>query len=302
MAKLTREEVIARVKERKSLANENLSGLDLSHADLSRADLSRANLGGADFQRAVLHEANLAVANLTEARLVEASLFNACLIEANLRGCDLHSANLEEANLSGADLTGANIYNIATTDWKIEGVKCEYVYNSLVRMPSSFDGDDFEYRAGLISSCENQMKKTRRDFAPGEFEQIYKSFPKLELIFKEGFSNLDHRVLLAIIDRSNVELPTANLKVRKMEKVGDTTIVTLSAETKEDTEKIADMLQEQYAKMRAEIATIKGLLTHQNPQSPLPLPVEFIQLPEIIRKLLDRLDKFKLPEEVIVNN
>lgn len=279
MAKLTREEVIARVKAGKSLLGEDLSELNLRWAYLCKANLSGANL-----KKANLIEADLSKADLNRTNLNKADLSGANLKKSNLSESNLDSANLESADLSGADLTGANIYNIATADWKIDGVKCEYVYNC-----RNFKNEEVR-------------EKTRRDFAPGEFEKIYKSFPKLELIFKEGFSNLDHRVLLAIIDHSNDELPNANLKVRKLENVGDTTIVTLITETKEDTEKIADILLEQYAKFEAELTTIRGLLTHPNPSSPLPLPPEFIQLKGIAVQLLNKLDKFKPPHEVIVNN
>ena len=42
MAKLTREDVIARVKSGDSLEQEDLSGLDLSGADLYQANLQKA--------------------------------------------------------------------------------------------------------------------------------------------------------------------------------------------------------------------------------------------------------------------
>lgn len=149
-------------------------------------------------------------------------------------------------------MTGANIYNIATADWKIKGIKCEYVYN-------------FKYK--------EDRKKTRRDFAPGEFEQIYKSFPKIELIFKKEFSHLDHRALLAIIDRINEELPTANCKLRKIEKAVDAT-ATLTAETKEAVEEIAKILPVQYANLLDELKKeIKRLSDHKNSELLSSLPV-----------------------------
>ena len=44
MPKLTRKDVIARVKSGDSLEQENLSGLDLTGADLNGANLNRAYL------------------------------------------------------------------------------------------------------------------------------------------------------------------------------------------------------------------------------------------------------------------
>lgn len=332
MAKLTRKQVIARVKAGKSLAGKDLSELDLSRANLSGAnlcntdlrgstlhrtdlrktDLSKTNLSKSDLWHADLCEANLCGsvlmgARLSESRLVKANLSGADLngarlrkaklkeadlrktnlCGANLRGADLNGANLREANLreskldsanfedadlSGADLTGANIWNIATADWKIEGVKCDYIYNS-------------KYHKGY--------KKTRRDFKPGEFEQIYKSFPKLELIFKEKFSHLDHRALLAVIDRINEELPNANLNLRKIERTGNDTSATLSAETKEAIEEIVkNSLQKHYSKVHDELKALKGVHALHNNPSLLPKQVSDLlnqQLQEIAEQPPDRL-------------
>ncbi|MGR3311078.1 MAG: pentapeptide repeat-containing protein [Candidatus Brocadiales bacterium] len=310
MAKLTREEVIARVRERKSLAREDLSGLDLSkadlvganfgganlskailvdadlfaaclyhanlsHANLSNADLSSTNLAETNLSGAYLTRANLFNANLMDADLTGSALFAANLRESNLRESNLDSANLHDANLSGADLTGVNIYNVATADWKIEGVKCEYAYNC------KYWGN------------KEELEKTRRDFAPGEFEQIYKSFPRLELIFKDEFSHLDHRALLAVIDRINQELPTANLNLRKMERVGNTTTTTLAAENKEAIEEIVkDLLQKHYSKIHDELKAIKGIPALQNISSQLPQQVSDMLHPllkEIIEQPSDKM-------------
>ncbi len=282
MAKLTREEVIARVKAGKSLAGKNLSGLDLSGVNLSgvnlsRADLRSADLLGTDLCRANLSGAYLTMTNLSEAKLRGATLFLTYLLSTKLEGANLResiidSAIFENADLSGADLTGANIWNIATADWKIDGVKCEYAYNS--KYPEGKD-------------------KTRRDFKPGEFEQIYKSFTKLELIFKEGFSLPDYSALLAVIDRINHELPTANLNLRKMERVGNTTTTTLAAENKEAIEEIVkNSLQKHYSKIHDELKAIKGIPALQNISSQLPQPVSDMlqpQLKEIIEQSSDRL-------------
>jgi uncharacterized protein YjbI with pentapeptide repeats len=318
MAKLTREEVIARVRGGKSLAKRdlskldlnntnfsgvnlsganlreadlngaclsganlsgaNLSGADLCEADLFRADLSKADIRGATLFGAILNETILNGAILCEAYLFRADLFLAKLKRANLRESNLGSANFEDADLSGADLTGANIWNIATADWKIDGVKCEYAYNC-----KAFEMDGWE--------------KTRRDFKPGEFEQIYKSFPKLELIFKEEFSHLDHRALLAVIDRINEELPNADLNLRKMERVGNTTTATLATKTIEDAEKTADMLPELFARMITGFEEIQGLLVHQNPQLPSSIPDQWLtQIKETIEQAIHP------PDDVVCGN
>ncbi|MGR3310696.1 MAG: pentapeptide repeat-containing protein [Candidatus Brocadiales bacterium] len=224
---------MVRAKKGQNLAKANLSGLNLRGITLRKANLSKADLSEADLSKADLSEANLSKADLYRANFRMAKLR-----DANLRECNLRSANFEDADLSGADLTGVNIWNIATADWKIDGVKCDYAYN---------------YK--LLWNKE-EKERTRRNFAPGEFEQIYKSFPRFELIFKEEFSHLDHRALLAVIDRINQELPTANLHLHKIERTGQDTTATLSAETKEAVEKVADILPEQYTRILAEFARI----------------------------------------------
>ena len=70
MAKLTFEEVIAKVKAGESLKEEDLSGIDLRLANLSGIDLRRAKLSGADLSRADLTGANLRFADLLGERNV----------------------------------------------------------------------------------------------------------------------------------------------------------------------------------------------------------------------------------------
>ena len=109
MSAMTREKILAAVREGRSL-----SGADLRRADLAGADLRRAVLFGADLRRADLAGADLAGADLfgadlAGANLYEADLFGADLFGADLAGADLFGANLRGANLRGADLIGANL-------------------------------------------------------------------------------------------------------------------------------------------------------------------------------------------------
>ncbi len=119
MAKLTREQVIKRIKKGESLANRNLSGLDLSNAKLLDTDLPENNLTGAipkvagpyaDMDYGVMfHGANLKGANLSRTNLHKADLTRANLSGANLSGADLSFAKLTGANLTGANLWEANL-------------------------------------------------------------------------------------------------------------------------------------------------------------------------------------------------
>lgn len=268
MAKLTREEVIDSVRRGEGLTNEDdLTGLDLSGANLSGAKLSNVPMSGTNLSGTNLSGTDLSEADLSDAYLLKANLRYVTLCGANLRDSNLDSVDFADADLSRADLTGTNIYNIATADWKIDGIKCEYVYNCK------------NYRN------KEEKEKTRRDFAPGEFEQIYKSFPRLELIFKEGFSNLDHQALLAVIN--HIELELSDLKIRKFENVGNTTTVTLNAETNDTITKAAEMLSKLYPEVVAGLAEIKNRLVSQNPQLPSSLPDQWLtQLKGIIEQAI----------------
>ncbi|MDM8522803.1 pentapeptide repeat-containing protein [Desulfococcaceae bacterium HSG8] len=78
-------------------------------------------------------------------------------IGANLRGADLRDLRLIGANLRAillrANITGARLYCTSRDKWKIDGIKCDYVY-----------WDE-----------EGEIREPKdRDFKPGEFEELYK--------------------------------------------------------------------------------------------------------------------------------
>ncbi len=87
-----REQVVALLREGKSLKLAELTGVDLSGLDLSGADLTGAHL----------ESANLQGTRLTGAILTEAVLAHAQLQKADLRGAQLQRANLGRAALAGA--------------------------------------------------------------------------------------------------------------------------------------------------------------------------------------------------------
>lgn len=89
---LLREQVIALLREGRSLALAELTGVDLSGIDFGGADLTGAHLESA---------------NLRGARLAGAKLEHAVLAHAQLHKADLRGAQLQGANLGGAALAGA---------------------------------------------------------------------------------------------------------------------------------------------------------------------------------------------------
>jgi uncharacterized protein YjbI with pentapeptide repeats len=92
VSKQRREQVLALLREGKSLALAELTGMDLSGVDFSGADLTGAHL----------ESANLQGAKFAKARLTEA-----VLAHAQLQGADLRGAQLQRANLGGAVLARA---------------------------------------------------------------------------------------------------------------------------------------------------------------------------------------------------
>jgi len=119
----------------------DLRDLYLRDVNLSGANLTDANLSGAYIRSANLREADLSLADLS----------NAILSLADIRDADLRGANL-----SDADITDANLFLAQRDYWKINGIKCDYVF---------WDSDG-----------KDRTPKDR-DFEPGEFEEIYKWRP-----------------------------------------------------------------------------------------------------------------------------
>ncbi|MBM4373816.1 MAG: pentapeptide repeat-containing protein [Deltaproteobacteria bacterium] len=122
--KLTRDDVLARVKAGESLSGADLRGLDLSRAALQSAKLDGANLDGANLDGADLCDADLADATLRNAS-AEGARFDhvtaeragleslaakrASFVGANLAGAKLSYGLLTGADFTRADLTRANL-------------------------------------------------------------------------------------------------------------------------------------------------------------------------------------------------
>ncbi|QFS43128.1 pentapeptide repeat-containing protein [Nostoc sphaeroides] len=108
------------------------------------------------FDRLNLRELNLQDANLQDASFLGTDLSEATLRNANLSGAKLVEAQIYQANLNEACLTGAYIENWGiSTDTKLEGVKCEYVY---MQLPTKDDPDP----------CRKPDNR-QETFKPGDF-------------------------------------------------------------------------------------------------------------------------------------
>ena len=175
-----------------NLAEANINGVNLSGVDFSTVDLSRVDFTGVDLSRADLRKANLKGANLSEVDLNGRNLSDTDLREADLRKANLCEANLNRANLEGADITGAHLYRTTKYDWRIEGIKCDYIF------------------------CDTEAKiplPKDRDFRPGEFERLFKQLPTIELVLESGVTPLDAFVMDQVVQAINEKRPELELKL-----------------------------------------------------------------------------------------
>jgi uncharacterized protein YjbI with pentapeptide repeats len=175
-----------------NLAEANINGVNLSGVDFSTVDFSRVDFTGVDLSRADLRKANLKGANLSEVDLNGRNLSDADLREADLRKANLCEANLNRANLEGADITGAHLYRTTKYDWRIEGIKCDYIF------------------------CDTEAKipfPKDRDFRPGEFERLFKQLPTIELVLESGVTPLDAFVMDQVVQAINEKRPELELKL-----------------------------------------------------------------------------------------
>jgi hypothetical protein len=100
---LSRDQILAVIRQSTDLKNLDASGLDLRGIDFREKNLADARFRYADLTGATFRGANLAGANLRHARLV---------------GCDFRNADLTGADLSHADLHGAIFGDTRTTGMK----------------------------------------------------------------------------------------------------------------------------------------------------------------------------------------
>jgi len=248
-----------------NLSNANLSKADLSSADLSDANLKYARLIEVNLVGSTLCKADLREAKLTRADLAEANLLKAMLSGANLIGTHLNKSNLSWANMSGAtlrkvDLSGANLCNadlsgsdlseanlsdtnfekvsltgvvfnrVATFNWEIGKIQCDYFFND--------------------SDKKNRYPKDR-NFEPGEFEDLYKSVPTFEFIFEKGMNWRDAIVLDYIISNMQDEYP--GLKLLTLESRGKDPRAIIQVLKKEIIQEVDEKLKQIFTKMSVQI-------------------------------------------------
>jgi hypothetical protein len=103
------------------------------------------------------------------------------------RRTDFTDANLEfsvlsQTDFSGASLTGSKLYGTARTEWRIQDVKCRYVFwdqEGKERFPSD------------------------NDFDEGEFTTQYRDYKMFSYTFSEGITPLDLMLATHIVEEIN---------------------------------------------------------------------------------------------------
>jgi uncharacterized protein YjbI with pentapeptide repeats len=197
------------------LQGADLQGADLREASLIGVNLVKANLVEVDLVGADLRGANLEMANLQGADLQNANMAKACFYKADLEMANLEGARLTETIFKEAYLTGVYLYETGRDNWKIDGIKCNYVY--FIQQPIGFW--NFPARKRKQWELEHRIPQNR-DFRPGEFEELYKQLPTFEYVFEHGFTPLDAAVMDRIVQAINAQHPEFNLVLKNFEVTG----------------------------------------------------------------------------------
>jgi uncharacterized protein YjbI with pentapeptide repeats len=117
--RLTRDQVLAALRDASTRAPADLSGSDLSGLDLSGVDFKRAILSRCRLVQTNLARANLFAAQLDSVEATDVNLSDAVLDAAVLRAADLHRANLRGASLYGTILTDADLTEADLSDARL---------------------------------------------------------------------------------------------------------------------------------------------------------------------------------------
>lgn len=226
--------------KRADLSDANLHHAELRDADLTGAIITGAILGRADLGLAKLIDADLRGVDLNGARLVGAKLDGANLSGSHVLSADLHAATARGANLSQVDfrgarlldcdfttatLTGALMWGTARDGWTIDRIECDYIY----------EGKDGRERL-----------PPDRDFAPGEFERLYKSLPTIEYVFKHGIHPLDLVDMDVAVQRVREDNPELDLRIKFLDVQGFLPRMLFTIQGKEYAELASELLRVEY--------------------------------------------------------
>lgn len=216
MAKYRRDYVIQKVRN-----GESLEGADLSYFDLSRADFfpytSDYYLTGVD----------IVYANFSNTFVKNANFQHSKLTDINFSGVNLSSCDFEDATLENVDFSGANIFHIKTNGWQIKNITCTHIY----QCPDDKTWSNPELR-----------EKFRRDLHPGEFEELFKHIPTIEMLFEGKIPPEAYMKLMGFLEMMRQEKPKMELDLKSMENLGRKTALKLGLSKDEFVPEAMEML------------------------------------------------------------
>jgi hypothetical protein len=243
-----------------------LDGIDLWEANLSYAKLCRtyghsfyairANFSEADLSNVSFHNCRLNGSNFEKANLIDAGLYSCDCLFASFRYADLQKAqlcasNLQSdfygadlsktdlrgshlmlANLQKANITGAFLWASARDSWGIKDIICNYIY---------FD------------SHARQRCPKDRDFALGEFEQLYASLPTFEYVFENGMAPIDPLIMDRVVQAVRNKIPEFDIKIDSINARGLAPSIKFTVQREEQKETALQAIQKEYEVKRAQL-------------------------------------------------
>lgn len=151
-----------------------------SHCDFSDfigCCFQNASLGWSHFNHCILDVSSFLNADVSQ------SFFLRCLARrADFTNANLEFSVLSQTDFSGASLTGSRLYGTARAAWRLQDVKCRYVFwdqEGKERFPSD------------------------NDFEEGEFTTQYRDYKMFSYTFSEGITPLDLMLATHIVEEIN---------------------------------------------------------------------------------------------------
>ncbi|MES9854622.1 MAG: pentapeptide repeat-containing protein [Candidatus Thiodiazotropha sp. L084R] len=217
----------------------DLMGVQLSRADLRNYDFSAtafddSDLANVNFTSCVLSGANFYRANMDGVIMLHAIAYGGNFRKAILNNANLAGTVFNGADLKGAILTGCKIHGIGRTGWEIEGVRCDYVYTD---------------------PLGNERFPKQNNFKLGQFVNIYKSYPLIDLEFHEKFDALT----ILMVNYASIQLNNDDGKfdfqVKEVSAYGDIPTIKVSVRTKDQIPEGTQLLKERIEDLQQQLKT-----------------------------------------------
>jgi|GEM_PF-2315912 len=215
----------------------NLVGVHLSQADLRNYDFSAASFDDSDlanvnFTSCDLSGANFYSANMDGVLMLHANAYGGRFRKAILSNANLAGTVFNAADLKGAILTGCKIHGIGRTGWEVEGVQCDYVYTD---------------------PLGSERFPKQKDFELGQFENIYKSYPLIDLEFHEKFDALTILMVNYAAIQLNNEDGKFDFQVKEISAYGDIPTIKVSVRKKDQISEGTQLLKKRIEDLQQQL-------------------------------------------------